>query len=198
MNKSDLKAFFAKEVSGYQPGDATVSKFVGQPYVEGVGVEALLDVEFIMGMAPGVQTEFYDILGGVFCVDLVTYTSMLLTDDEVPLMHSISYGWQGAFSDVGCSQADADTIDINFAKLALKGVSVIVASGDSGSGYETTCDATQYLKGVQVMEGSVLRTTDADLRSCCLESRGHARGWTWHPPPDTRALRAMKHARRVL
>jgi len=36
---------------------------------------------------------------------------------------------------LGCSGAAAEDVELNFAKLAAKGVSIIFASGDSGSGY---------------------------------------------------------------
>ena len=39
---------------------AQVFKFVGKPYKKGTGVEALLDIEFEMGVAPGVKTEFWE------------------------------------------------------------------------------------------------------------------------------------------
>merc|ERR1712110_614259 len=52
-----------------------------------------------------------------------------------PLVHSVSYGWQGNISELGCKPADVADVDVNFAKLAAKGISIIIASGDSGSGY---------------------------------------------------------------
>jgi tripeptidyl-peptidase-1 len=53
----------------------------------------------------------------------------------VPLVHSVSYGWQGDLDTIGCKPADLTVVDANFAKLAAKGISIMVASGDSGSGY---------------------------------------------------------------
>ena len=39
---------------------------------------------------------------------------------------------------MGCTKAAVDAVDADFAKLAAKGVSIIIASGDSGSGYAPT------------------------------------------------------------
>eukprot|EP00966_Prymnesium_polylepis_P043035 999753-Prymnesium_polylepis.1 len=47
-----------------------VSKFVGTPYKKGTGVEALLDIEFMMGVSPGVKTQFWEWPEMDFCGDL--------------------------------------------------------------------------------------------------------------------------------
>lgn len=73
-------------------GDNTVDKFVGVPYQKGTGVEALLDIEFIMGVAPGVKTEFWEWPEHDFCGDLHNYTATMLAATEPPLSNSISYG----------------------------------------------------------------------------------------------------------
>merc|ERR1712003_447838 len=59
----------------------------------------------------------------------------ILSTDDAPLVHSVSYGWQGNISELGCKAADVADVNVNFAKLAAKGISIIIASGDSGSGY---------------------------------------------------------------
>ena len=56
INKLDLEHFFEVEVPHAQPGDDQVTKFVGV-CKDGAGGEALLDIEYIMGVAPGVKTE---------------------------------------------------------------------------------------------------------------------------------------------
>ena len=96
MNKSDLVNFFAHEVPTAQPGDEQVDKFVGVDYSAGEGVEALLDIEFMMGVSPGISTQFWEWPNQDFCADLANFTAHLLTSD-VNVM-SISYGWQGNLS----------------------------------------------------------------------------------------------------
>ena len=44
-------------------------------------------------------------------------------------------GWQGNLTKIGCKPALVSAIDDDFAKLAARGITIIFASGDSGSGY---------------------------------------------------------------
>lgn len=133
MNKNDLVEFFEKEVPGFTSGEDDVTKFVGAPYKQGNGVEADLDIQFIMGNAPGVKTDFFEWPEMDFCSDLLSYTSALLDSDSI--VNSISYGFQGNLQQLNCKTSDVTAVDNNWAKLAAKGVSVMISSGDSGSGY---------------------------------------------------------------
>ena len=44
-----------------------------------------------MGVAPGIKTDFYEQMNNDFCSDLKNWTTILLADDNVPLVHSVSY-----------------------------------------------------------------------------------------------------------
>merc|ERR1719253_1672942 len=135
MMDSDLTSFFKQFVKGYQAGtDDKVSKFVGDKGEGSAQVEASLDIQYIMGVAPGIQTEFWLYDPNDFCADLKKWTTALLADDAVPLVHSVSYGWQGELSQIGCSAANSAAVDADLAQLAAKGITIIFASGDSGSG----------------------------------------------------------------
>ena len=59
MNGSDLVTFFKNEVPEAQAGDDVVSKFVGDAGDSSAKIEASLDIQFIMGVAPGIPTEFW-------------------------------------------------------------------------------------------------------------------------------------------
>ena len=83
MSKDDLRTFFKEEVPTAQEGDDEVAAFKGVPYKEGTGVEALLDIEFIMGVAPGVHTEFWEWPAQDFVV-IFTRTRTLCSSLEVP------------------------------------------------------------------------------------------------------------------
>jgi hypothetical protein len=74
-------------------GDEKVFKFVGAQK-DGEGVEALLDIQYIMGVAPGIKTEFWEYQNMDFCLDLFTWTSALVSTEDIPIVHSVSYGWQ--------------------------------------------------------------------------------------------------------
>ena len=58
-----------------------------------------------MGVAPGIATEFWLYDPSDFCSDLKNWTSTLLADKNPPLVTSVSYGWQGNLSQIGCKQA---------------------------------------------------------------------------------------------
>lgn len=70
-----------------------------------------------------------------FCGDLANWSTSILSSDNAPLVHSVSYGIQGNLSALHCEDAKIQLVDDNFAKLAAKGITVLFSSGDSGSGY---------------------------------------------------------------
>ena len=80
----------------------------------------LLPCRYIMGVAPGVKTEFWEFPAQDFCGDMHNYTTTMITGDDQPVVHSISYGWQGNLSKINCKASDLDVIDSNFAKAAAK------------------------------------------------------------------------------
>ena len=56
-------------------------------------------------MSPGLKTEFFEQMSMDFCADLKNWTALLLATDDVPLVHSVSYGWQGNLTKIGCTDA---------------------------------------------------------------------------------------------
>ncbi|EDQ89292.1 uncharacterized protein MONBRDRAFT_32487 [Monosiga brevicollis MX1] len=201
MNKNDLVSFFKAEVPKAQTGDDQVAKFVGSPYVEGSSVEAALDIQFIMGVADGVATQFWEFPNNDFCNDLNVYTTELLTTADVPLVNSISYGWQGDLDQLSCQDKDLQAVDSNWAKLAAKGISVLISSGDSGSGFtEPQCDPSKPgEKGVEVTKGELQTTENAEAYECCaMAQQTGAPGWTWYPPSNAVQAKMAAPAPRAL
>jgi len=133
---SDLTTFFKKFVPDAPVSDRAVSKFVGKNPKGTSGVEAMLDIEYIMGVSPGMKTEFWYWGNDDFCKDLKNWSSHILQAKNAPLVHSVSYGWQGNLAEVGCTNKIVANIDVNLAKLAAKGITIIFASGDGGSAYD--------------------------------------------------------------
>eukprot|EP01013_Petalomonas_cantuscygni_P002072 TRINITY_DN12092_c0_g1_i1.p1 TRINITY_DN12092_c0_g1~~TRINITY_DN12092_c0_g1_i1.p1 ORF type:complete len:645 (-),score=91.80 TRINITY_DN12092_c0_g1_i1:1944-3878(-) len=146
MEASDLQKFFAEFVPDHTDCDK-VTAFKGDKQ-SGKGVEALLDIEYIMGVAPCAKTEFWGYTSTDFCADVKKWTAALVTESNARV-HSVSYGFQGDLLSIGCSTAELQDIDASFSALAARGFSMIVASGDSGSNCaqaaagscETTYDA---------------------------------------------------------
>jgi len=101
------------------------------------GTEAMLDIEYIAGVAPGIKTEVWSYQGMAWCTDLKNWTKDILDSDAPPQVFSVSYGIQGNVSadkNEGCSTEITLDIEDDFAKAAARGVSILVSSGDSGSG----------------------------------------------------------------
>jgi subtilase family serine protease len=190
MSTTDLKAFFTKFVPNATADDATVTKFVGDANQEVARTEASLDIQYIMGVAPGLKSEFWYYSSMDFCGDLMNWTAKILETDGAPLVHSVSYGFQGDLKFVECDQSKAQTVDDNLAKLAAAGFTIIFASGDAGVGEQTENNMTQCMDGnanhgehgVQYT-GTILKTVknvyDAD--ECCgFAVQNHAvMAWTF-------------------
>ena len=137
MNAKDLVQFFQTYVPDSTPGiDDTVSKFVGDPGTGAIGTsEATLDIQYMMGVATGVPTEFWKFAHPVsFCGQLHNFTTTLLDSKAPPLVTSVSYGWQSDLSAMGCVETDIAAVENDFIKIAARGLTVVVASGDWGSG----------------------------------------------------------------
>jgi len=185
MNSTDLASFFKQYVPESVPGDEVVSKFVGDQGDATAKTEASLDIQYIMGVAPGIKTEFWLYSPMDFCADLKSWTTMMLADDDCPWVHSVSYGYQGNMSDIGCSQQAVSAIESDFAKLAAKGISIIFASGDSGSGYsQPSCFSPSALRSDLEVEGTVshvLQTPQAAF--CCFSAREKA--FTFEPAANS-------------
>ena len=134
-----IVTFAQDQVKQYVPnakqGDEKLFKVVGTNDQGSSGVEAALDVEYIMGVAPGVLTEFWGYQQQDFCGDLQKFSQKILDTEDAPNVFSISYGWQGKLSQLGCQDSEVQAVDVNFQKLAARGVSMIIASGDTGAAW---------------------------------------------------------------
>jgi subtilase family serine protease len=194
MNQTDVETFFAKYVTSAAPGDAEVYKFHGEPAAGGDGIEAMLDIEYIMGVAPGLLTEFYEQMNQDFCSDLKNWTALLMSDDDCPLVHSVSYGWQGNLTQIGCKEDEYNDVDTGFAKLAARGISIIFASGDSGSGYapkmppHVQCGSSPGTKG-EIYKGTPIRTLKLNApqqmaAQICCDVAGEEGGKFWSATPQ--------------
>jgi tripeptidyl-peptidase-1 len=143
--QADLTAFFKEYVPDAKPGDEKYTCHnAGQcepptPRVQGqgAGTEAQLDIQYIAGVAPGIKNEVWSYMGMAWCTDLKQWTSDILDHNDPPQVFSVSYGIQGNVSldkSQGCSKEVTMNIEDDFAKIAARGVTVMVSSGDDGSG----------------------------------------------------------------
>jgi len=114
--------------------NATVDNVIGpnRPDVPwGSGIEALLDIEYTRGLADEIP------LTVIFQkkYSMAAWVHTLSSLSQPPLVHSISWG-SDEFQD-GTDAGDSDigymqSINVQFMKVGVRGVSILVASGDSG------------------------------------------------------------------
>ena len=184
MSSPDLAEMFKAYVTDYKVGvDDVVYKWVGGHIEREGNIEALLDIQYIMGVSVGIKTEFYEFPGADFGSDLDMWTGNLSMPDA-PFVHSVSYGWQGNLSQIHINPKDVDAVDANFAKLAAKGISIMISSGDSGSGYSTAdqCETEQGAKGVGIVGTAMRQMNVEEVGQCCEEAKQlNASGWTFVP-----------------
>ena len=122
--------------------------------------------------------------------------ALSLSQVHPPLVHSVSYGWQGDLAAIGCSALHVASIDGDLAQLAARGISIVISSGDSGSGLvEADCCHTPPLEDTRLEGPPVPFPTcggeDCPLHTrfvteCCeasRETRAAAFNWIQPPPP---------------
>jgi len=111
--------------------NCSIAKFIGKNTGTAPGVESMLDVEYITGVAQGVTTWVYSYPSFDFCADLLTWASDVAGESEHPFVVSLSYGSQKiAF----CDKATVTRLSTDVQKLGAMGITVVIASGDDGSG----------------------------------------------------------------
>ena len=192
-SQNDLKQFFKRYVPNATAESDTVSKCVGDKCDGSPGQESSLDIQYLMGLVSGVvPTQFWyfeqqTVLTDL-CHDLKRWTSTLLAaGNDAPLVTSVSYGYQGNLTTgIGCKPNERLGVEADLVKLAARGLTIIFASGDSGSGYETTgVNCSQLLQDTE-LTGTV-RTVGSTSRSldCCMFADGKGTGWTFETSTDT-------------
>eukprot|EP00475_Leptophrys_vorax_P001461 TRINITY_DN107_c0_g1_i1.p1 TRINITY_DN107_c0_g1~~TRINITY_DN107_c0_g1_i1.p1 ORF type:complete len:551 (-),score=151.65 TRINITY_DN107_c0_g1_i1:92-1744(-) len=89
--------------------------------------EANLDVQYIMSVAQGADTVYWNI-DSSSNDPFLDWAEQLSYYSQLPQVHSISYG---GYEDT--SNDDMNTFNTEVQKLGLQGISVIVSSGDDGA-----------------------------------------------------------------
>lgn len=176
---ADLKTFFHQYVSGSH--NNTVTKVVGENDSQNPGVEASLDIQYIMGVALDVPTWFWSVPAYDFWADLVEWTSQIGNTTDAPWVQSVSYGDQAE----GPAGDYKDRLNVEFQKMGARGISVIFASGDSGTGcylcfyFEPSFPATSpYVTSV----GATRFLQEEVGPEAAVEAFGSGGGMSWHFP----------------
>jgi tripeptidyl-peptidase-1 len=91
----------------------------------------MLDVEYITGVANGVTTWVYSYPDFDFCNDLLVWANDVAGESQHPSVVSLSYGSQKIDF---CDATTISRLSEDVQKLGAMGITVVIASGDDGSG----------------------------------------------------------------
>lgn len=117
-----------------------VTKVYGPNDASNPGIEASLDIEYIMGVANNVPTWFISTAGEHEGQEpfLEWILNMTTLGNAAPYVISVSYG----DTESSITVSYATRVSVEFQKYGLTGRSIIFASGDDGVGCNTQC--TQF------------------------------------------------------
>ncbi|EGC34780.1 hypothetical protein DICPUDRAFT_152956 [Dictyostelium purpureum] len=115
--------------------NATVN-LIGYNDVSNPGVEASLDIQYMMGVAPGAETTFWSIYtnSSAEIDDILQWAIAIAGTENPPLVNSLSYGMTEFNVDKYLGNGYMARSEIEFQKVALRGITIVIASGDSGAG----------------------------------------------------------------
>jgi len=144
-------ATFAKQFNVAIP-PITANHIVGKNDPNNPQVEAELDIQWVLGIGVNAQGWFWIEADNVW---LYGFGVHMFGTTNVPLVNSISYGWneedqcEDGIGGDECQQLGVDSkgyvarVNIQFQKIGLRGISLISASGDSGANGRTDPDCTE-------------------------------------------------------
>lgn len=138
---SDLAAFFARF---YQPAvGRNVSRVQGPNTPSQPGMEATLDIQYIMALGGNVSTEFWSFPGRApdnpENEPFLDWLLAIASDPHPPHVFSVSYG----DNEDSVTPQYAARVNAEFQKAGARGVSLLFSSGDGGvgGGQPTRCTA---------------------------------------------------------
>ena len=146
----DNPGFSQSDMNIQQNLNAEPKKSVSNNHIVGDNVmtdlESQLDMQMMSQTAKNVELWFWD-----EPLWLYSFASKFFNTEIVPDVISMSWGWSEAdqCSVTNCSKYSAkqyvDRVNAEYAKLALRGITITVSSGDAGSAGRTNemCDPSQ-------------------------------------------------------
>ena len=196
-NKNNRQAVTAFDDFFYGDDLCSVHELFGRPLAEGTDTyltapvidyygpltgkengESSLDTQYMTLMAPGVTTEFHNHPAGQWILTWVQ-EAVAQTDETGPWVWSVSYGWpeiaqcDDILHPVLCSglghdwRRYIDRSEIEFMKLGMMGVSVLVSSGDDGApGFSIGCPVDPRYSNVIVKESQCKQLDDPASCDC--------------------------------
>eukprot|EP00771_Trimastix_marina_P004212 gnl/Trimastix_PCT/959.p2 GENE.gnl/Trimastix_PCT/959~~gnl/Trimastix_PCT/959.p2 ORF type:complete len:569 (-),score=176.49 gnl/Trimastix_PCT/959:702-2207(-) len=133
IDPEDLRQFQADHGCPVQP----VERWIGPNDPTQPGGEASLDIEYIMGVAPGVRTWVWNTAGRQEGQEpFLRWLHDVSTNATVPMLFSISYQ---DLEDT-LSRSYMARVSREFQKAAVRGITLLTGSGDWGTQCTKTCD----------------------------------------------------------
>jgi len=144
FSPTDLANFASKFAVNIPP--VTSNHIIGYNDPTNPQSEATLDIQYVLGIAIGAKGWFWIEQDNVW---LYGFASHMFSTKVVPLVNSISYGWneeaqcQDGIGGAECQQLGLDNtqyvkrINTEFQKIGVRGITLICASGDSGANGRT-------------------------------------------------------------
>ncbi|KAM6969682.1 tripeptidyl-peptidase 1 isoform 2-T2 [Tautogolabrus adspersus] len=127
---ADLSEFMSMYGRSFQH-HSQVDRVVGTQGAGKAGLEASLDIEYIMSTGANISTWFFTNPGRHESQEPFLQWMVLLSNmSDLPWVHTISYG----DDEDSLSAAYMMRINAEFMKAGVRGISLLFASGDSGAG----------------------------------------------------------------
>ncbi|XP_075858334.1 tripeptidyl-peptidase 1 isoform X2 [Microcebus murinus] len=127
---SDL-AEFMRLFGGKFVHQASVARVIGQQGRGRAGIEASLDVQYLMSAGANISTWVYSNAGRHEGQEPFLQWLLLLSNESaLPHVHTVSYG----DDEDSLSRAYLQRVNTEFMKAAARGLTLLFASGDSGAG----------------------------------------------------------------
>ncbi|XP_015274465.1 PREDICTED: tripeptidyl-peptidase 1 [Gekko japonicus] len=128
FHQADLAEFMHLFGGGF-PHHSSVDKIVGHQGRGQAGVEASLDVEYLMSTGANISTWVFSNAGRHESQEpFLDWLLVLSNTSALPWVHTVSYG----DDEDSLSQAYMARVNVEFMKAAARGISILFASGGGG------------------------------------------------------------------
>ncbi|XP_061485286.1 tripeptidyl-peptidase 1 isoform X2 [Rhineura floridana] len=133
FHQADLNEFMHLFGGGF-PHRSRVDQVVGHQGQGRAGLEASLDVEYLMSTGANISTWVFSNAGRHESQEPFLEWLLLLSNmSALPWVHTVSYG----DDEDSLSRVYMERVNTEFMKAAARGISILFASGDSGAGCRT-------------------------------------------------------------
>ncbi|NWV00835.1 TPP1 peptidase, partial [Upupa epops] len=130
FHQADLAEFMQLFGSGFAHR-SQVDRVIGHQGRGRAGLEASLDVEYIMSSGANISTWVFSNAGRHESQEpFLAWLLLLSNTSSLPWVHSVSYG----DDEDSLSRAYLQRVNIEFMKAAARGLTILFASGDDGAG----------------------------------------------------------------